>query len=70
MAGPNHILPTAKTSVFDSPVGVDTFIKSSSLISLTKSGFSDIKEAASIMAEAEGLPIHKKSLEVRENDNE
>ncbi len=65
LAGPNHILPTARTASFASPLGVNTFIKNISLVSLTKTGLDDIKNAALSISEVEGLKIHSQSLKVR-----
>lgn len=64
-AGPNHVLPTNGTARFFSPLGVDDFIKKSSIISYTKEALRPA--AADIMqfAECEQLTAHANSIRVR-----
>lgn len=64
-AGPNHVLPTARTARFSSPLGVYDFQKQSSLIKCTSSSVTDIAETASVLAHGEGLTAHAKSAEYR-----
>ncbi len=66
-AGPNHILPTGGTARFSSPLGVYDFIKRSSLLSFSKKGFKSISESVKLIADAEGLEAHRKSILVRED---
>jgi histidinol dehydrogenase len=65
VAGPNHVLPTAGTARFASALGVDHFIKKTSIIHYSKSVLK--QEAAAVMrlAEVEGLDAHVKSIRVR-----
>ncbi len=65
IAGPNHVLPTMGTARFSSALGVETFLKRSSLICYTKEAF--MKDALDVMrlAETEGLTAHKQSVRVR-----
>ncbi|TYT76118.1 histidinol dehydrogenase [Desulfobotulus mexicanus] len=65
IAGPNHVLPTAGTARFASALGVDHFVKKSSLISYTRDAF--MKEAEDVMhlAGIEGLEAHAHSVRVR-----
>lgn len=65
MAGPNHILPTNGTSKFFSPLGVDDFIKKSSIISYTKEALEEIHTDIEIFAKSEGLTAHANSIAVR-----
>lgn len=65
LAGPNHTLPTGGTARFYSPLGVEHFIKKSSIISLSKVGFNALSKACMDLALAEGLGAHKLSVEVR-----
>lgn len=69
MAGPNHVLPTGGTARFASPLGVDQFIRRTSLLHYNKEALS--REAADIMklAEMEGLDAHARSVEVRLGDS-
>ncbi|ORU89734.1 MAG: histidinol dehydrogenase [Cycloclasticus sp. symbiont of Poecilosclerida sp. M] len=64
-AGPNHVLPTAGTSRFSSPLGVYDFQKRSSLIFCSQQGASDLAESASVLARGEGLTAHAMSAEMR-----
>jgi histidinol dehydrogenase len=66
-AGPNHTLPTGGTARFSSPLGVYDFIKRSSLLSFTKDGFTELAKAVKIIATAEGLEAHEKTIKVRED---
>jgi len=67
-AGPNHVLPTARTARFSSPLGVYDFQKRSSIISCTKSSASALARSASILAHGEGLSAHARSAELRIKD--
>jgi len=67
-AGPNHILPTAGTARFSSPLGVYDFQKRSSLIMCSPKGASKLGKIASILARGEGLTAHARSAEYRIQD--
>ncbi|MBR1507376.1 MAG: histidinol dehydrogenase [Eubacterium sp.] len=64
-AGPNHVLPTNGTARFFSPLGVDDFIKKSSIISYSESALRDVYKDVVTFAEAEGLTAHANSIRVR-----
>jgi len=64
-AGPNHVLPTAGTARFSSPLGVYDFQKRSSLISVSRQGASTLGRVAATLAEGEGLTAHARSAEMR-----
>ena len=64
-AGPNHILPTNGTARFFSPLGVDAFIKKSSIISYSKDALRSVHRDIEIFAENEGLYAHANSIRVR-----
>jgi len=66
-AGPNHVLPTARTARFSSPLGVYDFQKKSSLIMCTSSSVNEIAKTASILARGEGFTAHARSAEYRCN---
>ncbi|TCK98265.1 histidinol dehydrogenase [Natranaerovirga hydrolytica] len=69
MAGPNHVLPTNGTAKFFSPLGVDDFIKKSSIISYSKEALGELQEDIIKFADSEQLTAHAKSIKVRfEND--
>jgi len=65
IAGPNHTLPTGGTAKFYSPLGVENFLKRSSIISMSKQGIDEIGEACALLAHAEGLGAHEASVRVR-----
>jgi histidinol dehydrogenase len=64
-AGPNHVLPTAGTARFSSPLGVYDFQKRSSLISISRSGAAQLGRIAATLAEGEGLTAHARAAEMR-----
>jgi len=64
-AGPNHVLPTAGTARFSSPLGVYDFQKRSSLISVSREGAATLGRVAATLAEGEGLAAHARSAEMR-----
>lgn len=65
IAGPNHTLPTGGTAKFYSPLGVENFLKRSSIISMSKQGIDEIGEACALLAHTEGLSAHEASVRVR-----
>ena len=67
-AGPNHVLPTNGTARFFSPLGVDDFIKKSSIISYSESALRDVYKDVVTFAEAEYLTAHANSMKVRFED--
>ena len=64
-AGPNHVLPTARTARFSSPLGVYDFIKRSSMIEVSEAGAQTLGEVASTLAHGEGLQAHARAAEMR-----
>jgi len=64
-AGPNHILPTGGTARFYSPVTVDTFRKSSSIIYYSLEGIAESADDIIKLATVEGLTAHANSVKVR-----
>ena len=64
-AGPNHVLPTNGTARFFSPLGVDDFIKKSSVIYYSKQALKEVHEDIEAFARAEGLTAHANSIAVR-----
>jgi histidinol dehydrogenase len=64
-AGPNHVLPTAGTARFSSPLGVYDFQKRSSIISISEKGAADLGRISALLAEGEGLSAHARSAEMR-----
>ena len=69
-AGPNHVLPTNGTAKFFSPLGVDDFIKRSSIICYSREALKEIHRDIIQFAEAERLTAHANSIRVRFEDEE
>ena len=64
-AGPNHVLPTNGTAKFFSPLGVDDYIKKSSIIYYSKEALEPIHKDIIQFAESEQLTAHANSIRVR-----
>jgi len=64
-AGPNHVLPTAGTARFSSPLGVYDFQKRSSLIEVSEAGAQKLGPIAAELAYGEGLQAHARAAELR-----
>ena len=65
VAGPNHTLPTGGTARFYSPLGVENFMKKSSIISFSRQAINEIGEACALIANTEGLGAHEASVRCR-----
>jgi histidinol dehydrogenase len=64
-AGPNHVLPTAGTARFSSPLGVYDFQKRTSVIGVSQAGAQRLGRIAATLAEGEGLQAHARSATAR-----
>jgi len=64
-AGPNHVLPTAGTARYSSPLGVYDFQKRSSVIEISRAGAASLGRLAATLARGEGLDAHARSAEAR-----
>jgi len=64
-AGPNHVLPTAGTARFSSPLGVYDFQKRTSLIEVSERGAATLGPIASELARGEGLQAHALAADLR-----
>ena len=69
IAGPNHTLPTGGTAKFYSPLGVEHFMKKSSIIAFSKKAIDEIGEACAVIAHTESLTAHEASVRVRMEDS-
>ncbi len=65
IAGPNHVLPTGRRARFASGLSVLDFMKRTSFIELDEAALKALGPAAIALADAEGLPAHARSIEVR-----
>lgn len=68
IAGPNHTLPTGGSAKFFSPLGVEHFMKKSSIISFSKQGIIELGRECGILAYTEGLDAHRNSVLARLED--
>lgn len=64
-AGPNHTLPTAGAARFASPLGVHTFLKRTSVLTLDRDDLETLRDATVRLAHLEGLGAHAHAVEVR-----
>ena len=65
LAGPDHVLPTSGTARFFSPLSVESFLKSMSVIEYSQKSLAPISEEIVTLAQAEGLTAHANSIRVR-----
>jgi len=65
LAGPNHVLPTAGTARFYSPLGVSDFLKRASVIQFSKEALKTLAPDVVRLANLEGLTAHAASVAVR-----
>jgi len=69
-AGPNHVLPTGRTARFSSALGVYDFVKRTSIISYSRERTIGVAETIGVLADAEGLDGHARSVRIRAQVNE
>jgi histidinol dehydrogenase len=65
LAGPSHVLPTAGTARFASPLSVATFRRRMSVLELSARSLAALAPAVEVLAKAEGLEAHWRAVEVR-----
>jgi histidinol dehydrogenase len=65
IAGPNHVLPTARSARFASGLGVLDFLKRTSLVRCDAASLAALAPSAIRLAQAEGLDAHARSLSIR-----
>jgi histidinol dehydrogenase len=68
VAGPNHVLPTAGTARFASPLGTEDFVKRSSVIEYSPSGLAAALPHLAALARIEGLDGHGRAAELRASE--
>ncbi len=69
LGGPNHTLPTSGTARFAGALGVETFMKNTSLIDFSKEAFNETKTAVVHLANSEGLHSHAQSIRIRDSQS-
>ncbi|MBC7104962.1 MAG: histidinol dehydrogenase, partial [Firmicutes bacterium] len=62
LAGPSHVLPTGGSARFFSPLGVEDFLKRSSLIAGSREGLAALAPYVAVLARAEGLEAHARAV--------
>ena len=65
VAGSNHVLPTAGAARFASGLSVETFTRRTTIVEASRSALSELAPHAVLLARAEGLEAHARSLEIR-----
>lgn len=65
LAGPNHTLPTSGAARYASALGVETFLKHSSIIQYSQTALEKVAGAIDVLATAEGLTSHAESIRRR-----
>lgn len=65
VAGPDHVLPTARAARYASGLSVMDFLKRTSIIGCDRAALKKIGPAAVRLADAEGLPSHAESIRIR-----
>ena len=64
-AGPSHVLPTSGTARWASGLTANDFRKCSSVIKATREGLAELAPLVRVLAEVEGLPAHRRSVDIR-----
>jgi histidinol dehydrogenase len=65
LAGPDHVLPTSGTARFFSPLSVDSFLKTMSVLEFDRPSLEKLHEEVECFAETEHLTAHANSIRVR-----
>ncbi len=64
-AGPSHVMPTGGSARFASPLGVQDFLKASSVVALDGGAVEELGPSAAAIARAEGFTGHARAIERR-----
>ena len=70
LAGPDHVLPTSGTARFFSPLSVESFLKTMSVIQYDRASLAPVKDEIITLARAEKLTAHANSIRVRFEEEE
>jgi histidinol dehydrogenase len=68
-AGSNHVLPTGGAARFGRPLGVRSFMRGTSIVSIPPEAAPELAPAVGELARAEGFPVHGESAEARAGEN-
>jgi len=64
-AGPSHVLPTAATARFAAGLSATHFMRSGSVIHLTRPDLAELADDIRLLADTEGLTAHRRSVDAR-----
>lgn len=64
-AGSNHVLPTGGSSRYDGGLSVQTFLRGIHVVQYDREALAGARQAATVLAEAEGLPSHGRAIDIR-----
>ncbi len=67
VAGSNHVLPTSRAARFSSGLSTLDFLKRTSLVKCGAEAFRVLAGPTEVLATAEGLPAHARSVSIRRN---
>jgi len=67
IAGPSHVMPTGGAARFSSPLSINDFLKTTSIIAIDSNTFKKVAPAAVTIARVEGLSGHARAVEIRLN---
>ena len=65
LAGPNHVLPTARTARFSSALGVHDFVKRTNIVKFSAEEMRRTARMVATLARVEGLEAHAQSVLIR-----
>jgi histidinol dehydrogenase len=65
VAGPSHVMPTGGSARFSSPLGVNDFLKTTSVVALSRDDLRTLGPVAAAIAKVEGLTAHARAVEIR-----
>jgi histidinol dehydrogenase len=65
LAGPSHVLPTAGTARWASPLSVNTFLRRMSVLDLSPRALAAVAPAVEALAAAEGFEAHARAVRMR-----
>jgi len=68
-AGSNHVLPTGGAARFGRPLGPRTFMRRTSIVSISPTSATALSPVVGALARAEGFPVHAESAEARAGEN-
>ena len=68
-SGPNHVLPTSGVAAVRGGLSVNDFVKVITVQELSKTALSTLESSVTVLARAEGLEAHARSVEMRNDES-